>query len=100
LNLQQSRLSRQREKDIAELKEIQKERLAKHEAGLNAAAHMYERFTKNEDPFDPAEFGFEFSIDEIEQRVGLWEGWRIHCKYPEQFALIRAQQLREEREAA
>ncbi|MGH9585249.1 MAG: hypothetical protein ACRD4O_20210, partial [Bryobacteraceae bacterium] len=82
LNLQQSRLGRRREKDIAELKEIQKERVARREARLNAAAHMCERFKKNGDPFDPAEFGFEFSFDEIERCLGLWEGHRIHCQYP------------------
>jgi hypothetical protein len=100
LNLQESRLRRQREKDIAELTQLQKERKARHEVHLTAAAHMYERFQKNGEPFDPAEFGFEFSLDEIERRVGLFEGHRINCKYPEQFALIRAKQLREEREAA
>lgn len=73
LNLQQSRLSRRREKEIAELKDRQKERLQKREHDLNAAGHMYERFKKNGEPFDPAAFGFEFSIDEIERRVGLWK---------------------------
>jgi hypothetical protein len=99
LNLQASRIRRQREKDIAELQQLQKERLHKRETNLTAAAHMYERFKQNGFPFNPAEFGFEFSYEEIERRLGLWEGLRIHCKYPEQFALIHAQQLREEREA-
>jgi hypothetical protein len=38
LSLQESRLRRQREKDLAELKQLQQERLAKPEARLNAAA--------------------------------------------------------------
>ena len=61
---------------------------------------MYERFQENEDEFDPAEFGFAFSIEEIEERVGLFEGRRIGCKYPEQFARIHAAELKEDREAA
>lgn len=100
LGIQESRLRRQREKDLAELKELIQERLAKHEARLNAAAHMYERFKENGDPFDPVEFGFEFAFDEIEERVGLFEGRRIRCQYPEQFAKIHAADLKEEREAA
>jgi hypothetical protein len=99
LSLQESRLRRQREKDLAELKQLQQERLAKREARLNAAAHMYERFMENGDPFNPAEFGFEFSFEEIEERCGLFEGRRIRCQYPEQFAIIHARDLRAEREA-
>ncbi len=100
ISLQESRLRRQREKDVAELKELQHERRKLHEARLNAAAHMYQRFKDNQDPFDPAEFGFEFSFDEIEERVALFEGRSMRCSYPEQFAKIRARELREERLAA
>ncbi|HEY7305499.1 MAG TPA: hypothetical protein VH601_15350 [Bryobacteraceae bacterium] len=100
LSLQESRLRRQREKDLAELKQLQQERLAKREARLNAAAHMYERFKENEGSFNPVEFGFEFSLDEIEERCGLFEGRRIRCQYPEQFAIIHARGLRADREAA
>jgi hypothetical protein len=98
VSLQESRLRRHREKDCAELTQLLKERRARRETQLTAAAHMYTRFKENEDPFDPAEFGFEFSCDEIEERVGLFEGRAMGCQYPEQFAKIRAKQLREERE--
>lgn len=100
LCLQETRLRRQREKDALELTELIRERRARREAQLTAAAHMYERFKENEDPFDPAEFGFEFSFEEIEERVGLFEGRRIRCNYPEQFAKIHAKELRDERLAA
>lgn len=100
LNLQQSRLNRQREKDIAELKALQEERRREQQRNLNAAGSMYEDFKKNGTPFDPAEFGFEFSIDEIEQQVALWQAERTHSRYPVQLALMRVRQLREEREAA
>jgi hypothetical protein len=100
LSLQETRLRRQREKDVQELTELQQERRSRREELLQAAAYMYERFKENGDPFDPAEFGFEFSFDEIEERVGLYEGRRIGCDYPEQFAKIHAKELREERLAA
>lgn len=100
LCLQETRLRRQREKDALELTELIRERRARREAQLTAAAHMYERFKENEDPFDPAEFGFEFSFEEIEERVGLFEGRRIRCNYPEQFAKIHAKELHDERLAA
>ena len=100
LSLQETRLRRQREKDVAELAQLLEERRKRRETRLNAAAHMYERFKQNEEEFDPAEFGFEFSFDEIEERVGLFEGRAIRCQYPEQFAKIRAKELREERLAA
>ncbi len=100
LSLQESRLRRQREKDLAELEDLTGERLSKREKRLDAAAHMYERFKENEHEFDPAAFGFEFSFEEIEERVGLFEGHAIGCKYPEQFAKIHAAELKEDREAA
>ncbi len=98
LRLHDSRLRRHREKDIAELKEIQAERLKRREQLLNAAAKMYERFEQENLEFQPSEFGFEFSMEEIEERVGLFEGRRIRCEYPEQFGkYIHAKLLKDER---
>ena len=98
LQLQERRLRSHREKDIAELQQIQKERLVRREELLRAAAKMYERYEENGHPFNPTEFGFEFSIEEIEERVGLWEGKRIGCEYPEQFGkYIHAKLLKDER---
>ncbi len=100
LSRQESRLRRQREKDIAELNQLQQERRQRYEAELDAAAHMYVRFGENGTPFDPAEFGFELSIETIEERVGLFEGRRIGCQYSKQFAKIHASDLRDDRLAA
>jgi hypothetical protein len=98
LQLQERRLRTHREKDLAELQQIQKERLKRREEQLNAAAHMCERYGENGHDFDPAAFGFEFSIEEIEERIGLWEGQRIGCDYPEQFGkYIHAKLLKDER---
>ncbi|HEY3452984.1 MAG TPA: hypothetical protein VGK64_00160, partial [Bryobacteraceae bacterium] len=71
LSIQESRLRRQREKDTAALRELQEKRRQQTEARLDAAVRQYIRFT-NENPqkeFDPAQFGFEFSIAEIQLRA-------------------------------
>jgi hypothetical protein len=100
LSLQESRLRRQREKDCTELILLLKERRARRDAQLTAAAHMYTRFKENGDPFDPLEFGFEFSFHEIEERVALFEARDVRSRYPEQYAKIRAKELRQQRLAA
>lgn len=64
-------MRRQREKDTAALRELQEKRRQQTEARLDAAVRQYVRFTK-ENPqteFDPAQFGFEFSIAEIQLRA-------------------------------
>ena len=71
LSIQENRLRRQREKDTAALRELQEKRQKQTEARLDAAVRQYTRFTK-ENPqtaFDPAQFGFEFSLAEIERRA-------------------------------
>src|SRR5690348_14036817 len=71
LSIQENRLRRQREKDTAALRELQEKRQQQTEARLDAAVRQYIRFTK-ENPqteFDLAQFGFEFSIAEIECRA-------------------------------
>jgi hypothetical protein len=76
LNLQENRLRRQREKDTAALLELQDNR--KHtktdqassggNAQLDTAASLYIHAvrTQCQEFFNPAEFGFEFSLREIE----------------------------------
>ena len=71
LSIQESRLRRQREKDTAALRELQEKRQQQTEARLDAAVRQYIRFTK-ENPqteFNPAQFGFDFSLAEIQRRV-------------------------------
>jgi len=71
LSIQESRLRRQREKDTAALHELQEKREQQAKARLDAAVRQYIRFA-NENPqmeFDPAQFGFEFSLAEIERRA-------------------------------
>jgi hypothetical protein len=67
LSIQESRLRRQREKDTAALRELQEKRQQQTQARLDAAVRQYIRFTKEQPQteFDPAKFGFEFSLAQI-----------------------------------
>jgi hypothetical protein len=66
LQIQEGRLRRQREKDSAELRQLQKERSNKERQNLQAAAGLYTAAKNDRKPFDPANYGFEFSTADIE----------------------------------
>jgi hypothetical protein len=66
LQLQFARLCRQREKDTAELKQIQQERIKREKQDLETASKIYIAAQHDRKPFDPAEFGFDFSIEDVE----------------------------------
>jgi len=51
-------------------------------------------------PFNPADFGFEFSMDQIEHQLALQEGRYRRLPYLEAFVKVRAAELRRERLAA
>jgi hypothetical protein len=61
LNLQESRLARRREREIAELKQLQKERKANEAAALERAASAHLVAEKAGQPYSCPEIGFEFS---------------------------------------
>lgn len=69
LSIQEGRLRKQREKDNAELVDLQRERKQLEETRLKEAGRLYEDAHRANQPFDPAEFGFEFSIPQIEQHL-------------------------------
>jgi hypothetical protein len=79
LNLQENRLRRQREKDTAAFRELQENRKrtgtgeasSGGNAQLDTAASLYIHAvrTQCQEFFNPAEFGFEFSLREIEARA-------------------------------
>ncbi len=71
LSIQENRLRRQREKDSAALRDLQDERKRQTNARLDQAARLYMHAVREEtnDDFDPAAFGFEFSIEQIEVRA-------------------------------
>lgn len=51
---------------MAELKQIQAERVDRERRELDEVARLYLAAKQENKPFDPAEFGFEFSIGQIE----------------------------------
>jgi len=71
LSIQESRLRRQREKDTAALRELQAKRKQQAKARLDTAARQYIRSVQEQprQEFDPAAFGFEFSLAEIKRRA-------------------------------
>src|SRR5205823_13924934 len=60
--------SRQREKHTAELKQLQQDRANKEKQDLQMAAGLYTAAKNDRKPFSPADYGFEFSIADIENR--------------------------------
>ncbi len=66
LQLQESRLHRRREKDMAELKALQAERARREEHDLKIATDLYIAAQAENRPFNPLTFGFEISIDRIQ----------------------------------
>jgi hypothetical protein len=74
LNIQEARLRRQRDKDIAELREVQNQRVTNQRTDLEIAAKMYIAAKKENKSFDAAEEGFEFSTDDV---IAYLKGKRI-----------------------
>src|SRR5881227_3718826 len=71
LSVQENRLRRQREKDIAALRELQDERKAQAKARLDDVARKYivAVHEDRQDGFIESVDGFEFSLAEIEVRA-------------------------------
>lgn len=71
LYLQESRLRRNLEKDMAALKELQSQRRSQQQAQIDIAAKQLISAIKNGQgrQWDPKQNGFEFSLAEIEQRA-------------------------------
>ncbi len=66
LQLQEMRLRRQREKDTADLRQLQQERIQREKENLQTAAGLYTTAKRDHMPFDPAEYGFDFSVADVE----------------------------------
>jgi hypothetical protein len=66
LQLQEARLGRRREKETAELRDLQKQRRQKERRELDIASKLYLAAKHDHKPFDPAEHGFEFSTEDVE----------------------------------
>jgi hypothetical protein len=66
LQIQEARLARRREKEMAELLRLQKDRKAKEAEALAQAAQAYLLAAHRNQPFDLAAFGFEFSTQQFQ----------------------------------
>jgi hypothetical protein len=72
LALQEARLRRQRQTDVTELKALQKQRKDRAVSEMHKAAEYCRIANKcGGAPFDPELFGFEFTIEQIEDHIGL-----------------------------
>jgi hypothetical protein len=69
LQLQEARLRRHRDKDLSELRRLQKEREQREKTERQRAANLYLAAQHDRQSFDPAAHGFEFSIADIETYV-------------------------------
>lgn len=69
LSIQEGRLRKQREKDEVRLKEMKASRIKVADLKLGDAARRYLEAQREGKPFDPSQFGFEFSMDLIERRA-------------------------------
>jgi hypothetical protein len=69
LSLQQARLRKHRESVTTELKEMQRIRQSKAFSEAWEAAQYYEVALKKNLPFDPTDFGFVFTLDDLFKRV-------------------------------
>jgi hypothetical protein len=87
LALQEARLRRQRDADLAELKSVQIQRTGRIASEMSKAAHCYRLAKKNgRAPFVPALFGFEFSIEQIEDHTNLDEARAFVLGTPSNFS--------------
>ena len=69
LHIQETRLHRLREKLTAELKELQTEREQKEKDDLACAAKLYVAAKHDRKSFDPSDFGFDFSTEDVEAHL-------------------------------
>ncbi|HEY3936462.1 MAG TPA: hypothetical protein VGL97_03490 [Bryobacteraceae bacterium] len=71
LALQEARLRRQRAADVAELQEMQAKRERNQTDQMNAAVRYFHIAEKRGIPYDPELFGFEFTLADIQDHLGL-----------------------------
>ncbi len=95
LHLQEARLHRRREKDTAELRQLQHERKEetrnRQQKEMNDAIEQYGYYKRDNERFDPAALGFEFSIADIEtcRNVG-YDRWQRHIARQNRLAAAKA----------
>jgi hypothetical protein len=81
LHLQENRLARRREKEMAELRAMQAERQSKEQADFKKAANLFHNAAGNKQPFNLRDFGFEFSIERFNLFMKV-NGMRLQYQEP------------------
>ena len=69
LSIQEGRLWKQRDKALAELDRVQKLRARDTYAALCRATDLYAQAKAENRVFQPAAFGFEFTIEQLEEQL-------------------------------
>ena len=84
LGIQEGRLRRQAEKDLAALRALQQPRIQATQARLNEAARLYINAVRSgrQEEYDPEALGFEFTLEQIEVRAielepDLFHDWAL-----------------------
>jgi hypothetical protein len=82
LSIQENRLRRQREKDAAALKQLQTARERREGDRIDQAARQYIKAFRESrhEQFNPAEFGFDFSREQIHRHAMLLD-FHFNCEY-------------------
>jgi hypothetical protein len=78
---------------------LQADRRQRLESQLDQGAVLLSDATERGKPFDPREFGLEFSTAQIEERIALIHAQEAHECYPEFAAKRHMAELRRQRAA-
>ena len=98
LQLQEARLCRRREKESAELCQLQKERKLREKSELKEAAELYQSACEENQPFDPADHGFDFPIEDIQEHLADLQAQReAQAEFSRLASLERQREMKEAR---
>ncbi len=76
LGVQEGRLRKQREKDLIELQQMQAKRRRDRELDMKDALEIQRQEKQAGREFNPAQFGFEFSIQEMDVQIAFYEHYK------------------------
>ena len=98
LQVQEARLCRRREKESAELRQLQEERKLREKSDLKEAAALYQSACEENQPFDPADHGFDFPIEDIQEHLADLQAQReAQAEFSRLASLERQREIKETR---
>jgi hypothetical protein len=100
LSIQQSRLRKHRDLVLTELKQLQEKR--KHNAcnqAIKAMTYYYDAVKEGWKRFELTDFGFDFTINDLIDRLAITKAKIKHDKYPEVTSKLYLNEVRAEFEA-